>query len=93
MKVFLVGFDFDGMEQYAKRIGGYFEKGIYSDRVLGVKAENEESAVKFFLEKRKNWIRDEEKRWVKILDVTDETTWENEYYRNEYAWMKRIGEM
>jgi hypothetical protein len=92
-KVYLVGFDFKGMEVFAKKIGGYFEKGIYSDRVKAIVTDNEKDAVIKFHESLKNWMRDDEKKWVKILDVIDEDTWRNEYYRSEYAWMRKIGEM
>jgi hypothetical protein len=88
--IFLVGFDFDAMAAHAARIGGYFEKEIYADRVLGVEADTKEEAVKKFLEKRKNWIRAEEKRFVEVLAATNAETWENQFYKNEYAWMKYI---
>jgi hypothetical protein len=88
--IFLVGFDFEAMAAYAAKIGGYFEKGIYEDRVLGVEAETKEEALQKFLDKRKNWIREEEKRYILILAATDSETWENQFYRNEYSWMKYL---
>ena len=89
--IFLVGFDFKAMEEYAAKVGGYFEKGIYADRVLGVEADTKEEAVNKFLEKRKSWIRQEEKRFVEVLAACDVDTWKNEFYSNEYAWMRRLG--
>ena len=89
--VYLVGFDLDAMSEYAKKIGGYFEKGIYADRFMGIEAETDTDAVKIFLEKRKSWIRQEEKRYVKVVDQTDSTTWETKYYRSEYAWDRSKG--
>jgi hypothetical protein len=86
--IFLIGFDFDAMAAHAAAVGGYFEKGIYADRVLGVKADSKDEAVKIFLEKRKNWIRDEEKKYVEVLAACDQETWENEFYSNEAAWMR-----
>jgi hypothetical protein len=90
-KVFLVGFALDAMKDYANKIGGYFEKGIYADRFMGIEAESDTDAIKIFLEKRKSWIRAEEKKFVKVIDQTDLNTWQTEYYRSENAWDKSKG--
>ena len=92
--IFLVGFNFDAMASHAKMIGGYYEAGIYLDRVLGVKAASEKEAIKIFLEKRKNWITDFEKKYVIVMAECDQETWENKFYRNEMAWMRymKVGE-
>ena len=89
--IFLVGFDFKVMAAHAAQVGGYFELGIYRDRVLGIEAESSDEAIAMFLEKRKNWIRDEEKEYVDIIAICDDETWNDEYYRSEHAWMRKLG--
>ena len=89
--IYLVGFDFKMTAAHAAQVGGYFEMGIYRDRVLGIEADSSDEAVQIFLEKRKNWIRYEEIKYVEVIGKCDVETWEDEYYRSEHAWMKSVG--
>jgi hypothetical protein len=89
-KVFLMGFDIGTMEMVAKRNGYHFEKGIYTDRFMGIVADDRIEARKLFQEKLKNWLRPEEMKYVKVIDETDSETWDNEYYRSEYAWCRKL---
>lgn len=93
-KVYLVGFDFAKMDEVIKKMsGGYYEKAQFIDRIKGIEANDESEAVEMFLDKIKNWITDYEKKFVIILDSTSVDTWKEEYYRSEYAWLRKIGIM
>jgi hypothetical protein len=93
-KVYLVGFDFAKMDEVIKKMsGGYYEKGQFIDRIKGIEANDVSEAVEKYLEKLKNWITDYEKKFVIVMDTASIEEWQNDYYRSEYAWLRKIGIM